>query len=135
MSQPFGQSREDVRRVLPPVAFDEAAQGGAGEDFQLRDRVHAKPRQVSGRAVEFCAGKPLVHRAHVNGVKGMKVEYRLDVLAAAGQCVDLALHSAALRLGIEKHEPAIGTTHQRALGTDIKQSADLERSANIQEVN
>ena len=37
-------TREDVRRVLPPVAFDEAAQEGAGEDFQLRDLVHAARR-------------------------------------------------------------------------------------------
>ena len=38
---PLGQPREDVRRVLAPVAFDEANQEGAGEHFQLRDLVHA----------------------------------------------------------------------------------------------
>ena len=33
--------------MLSPVEFDEAAQEGAGEEFQLRDLVHAAQRAAS----------------------------------------------------------------------------------------
>jgi hypothetical protein len=35
-----------VRRVLPPVAFDEASREGAGEDIPLCDLVHASRRRA-----------------------------------------------------------------------------------------
>jgi len=38
---PVRQSVQHVRRVLPPVELEGAAQEGAGEDLQLRDLVHA----------------------------------------------------------------------------------------------
>ena len=116
----------------PQVVAELLVERGVFREERLPGKI-GELRVMARRAVQLRARECLVDRPHVQRVKRMQVENRLEVLPLTCLLGEPAPGISLDRACVEEDELAARTSDERGVGAEIVEARDLVRAADVPE--